>query len=308
MDSLQSSLLSPSSVSNSRSLPSVPLVAPLPSILSELPHSSPDINPLSCDTYCHPQVSSNVFTSVVTTVSGALSTPPTLPFSLGDVKESLKNKLLLGEWFPCPRAESFFDQGLSRFVVKPSLVCKVGSLSLGLFLKDDEVPLLPSETPIGIYTGRVATGTGAYHLDLSGSVEGLIIDGSPCSEHPMTCFGRINEDIYNNKTNVKFGADGSIYVIRTIHPGEEILVDYGDGYSGEWDWIKQEALTALCAQIKTRFPFVTDLPDTLAGIQASRLSLATVIREIIHGTAWAENMHSIDLDHNMNDVSSSPLE
>ena len=81
----------------------------------------------------------------------------------------------------------------------------------------------------------------------------------------MTCF-----DISDGNPNVKFGKDGTIIVIRTIYPGDELLIDYGDDYIGEWDWIRQEALTELASNIKSRFPFVTDLPNSLEGLNSSK--------------------------------------
>ena len=151
-----------------------------------------------------------------------------------EIKNLLKLRLQLGEWFPCKRIEDHFHVSLNRFEVRQSGVCKRGSHSLGLFLKSDSSPILPSEL-IGIYTGILSSGFGSYHLDLSATIKDTIIDGTPHPEHPMTCFGRINEDIYDNKVNVRFGPDGSITVINTIFPGDELLVEYGDDYRNGWN-------------------------------------------------------------------------
>ena len=67
----------------------------------------------------------------------------------------------------------------------------------------DQDPIQPVIT-IGAHTGRFSKGTGPYHLDLSDTISDGIIDGSPHPDHPMTCFGRINEDIYKKMVNVRF--------------------------------------------------------------------------------------------------------
>ena len=118
----------------------------------------------------------------------------------------------------------------------------------------------------------------------------------------MTCFGRINDDIYDGSPNVKFGEDGAIIVIKTIYPGDEILIEYGEDYDGEWDWIRQESLSKLAAIIKNRFLFVTDLPESLEGINTSKSPLSVAVKNIIYGTSWTEHMHSTVLDPDAHDI------
>jgi hypothetical protein len=114
----------------------------------------------------------------------------------------------------------------------------------------------------------------------------------------MSCFGRINDDIYNNKYNVRFRPDGSIVVIRTIFPGDELVIDYGDDYKENWNWVKQDALQGLVDDILTRFPFVSDLSSniTLDELSNSNHPLQVAIRDIISGDAWRENLHSLTVD------------
>ena len=85
-----------------------------------------------------------------------------------------------------------------------------------------------------------------------------VIDDTPNPMHPMTCFGRMNEDIYDEVENVCLGKNGLITVIRTINPGDELLVKYDNEdlsskSSYSWDWIKQESLSALSKKINTDF-------------------------------------------------------
>ena len=83
----------------------------------------------------------------------------------------------------------------------------------------------------------------------------IIIDGTPNPDHPMTCFGRMNEDIYDRNPNVRIMDDGSLIVIRTIYPGDELITTYGDDY--DWNWLKQEALSELLQTVLKQFPFIT---------------------------------------------------
>ena len=69
---------------------------------------------------------------------------------------------------------------------------------------------------------------------------------------PLTCFGMMNEDIYEHKYNVMIKRDGTLVVISNILPGDELLTKYDDEY--DWNWIKDEALTELVLDINTRFP------------------------------------------------------
>jgi hypothetical protein len=123
----------------------------------------------------------------------------------------------------------------------------------------------------------------------------------------MTCFGRINEDIYDNKANIKFGQDGSIIVIQTILPGDELLVKYGPDYLPEWNWIKQEALTELSLIITNKFKFVNDLPNSLDELATSKAPIAAAVLAIIEGSSWSENMHSLSVDPEGDDITSLGL-
>ena len=127
----------------------------------------------------------------------------------------------------------------------------------------------------------------------------------PPSDHPMTCFGSVNEDIYEEVFNVRILADGSIIAICTINPGDELLTKYGDdskstkdrGY--DWNWLKEEALCALSEEIHSRFPFVDDLEadlplETLQ--QRIRHPLFKTLHSIIHSESWSENLHGATPD------------
>ena len=174
---------------------------------------------------------------------------------------------------------------------------RIGSCNLGLFLKIDQSVIEPSEDPIGFYTGIFSEGYGPYMFEVSSGATKLNIDGTPNSDHPMTCFGRMNDDIYDNNYNVRFRADGAIIVIRRIFPGDELLIDYGEGYNDEWDWIRQLALTALVSHISDNFTFITDVSKsiTLKDIKSSNNPLLTYIKSIIYSEAWTENMHSLTI-------------
>jgi hypothetical protein len=115
--------------------------------------------------------------------------------------------------------------GLSRFEVKRSDVVKKGSSDLGLHLRLDAYPIYPNEKmSIGVYGGMLSTGLGEYHYDLEAL--GITIDGTPSSTNPLSIFGRMNQDIHNNKVNVHVKKDGRLIVVRTIMPGDELLIDY----------------------------------------------------------------------------------
>ena len=213
-----------------------------------------------------------------------------------NLKALLKKRVYGQRFYPTKEVEVHFASSLSRFETKDSLVAKLGSRCLGLFLKLGEAPIEPSHTPIGVYAGSISTGKGEYHLDLSDESGQLIIDGTPDPLHPLTCFGYMNEDIYDNKYNVKINKDGSIEVTNTIYPGDELLVRYDADFDDyDWDWIKQEALSALINEIKSNFDWIDDLePDsTLHSIQLlTRRPLHKAIDDIIHARCWSENMHS----------------
>jgi hypothetical protein len=117
----------------------------------------------------------------------------------------------------------------------------------------------------------------------------------------------MNEDIYDNKSNVKFGKNGAIIVIQSIFPGDEILVKYGSDYLPEWNWLKQESLSELSATITDKFKFVNDLPNILADLAISKSPIATVVYSIIEGTTWSENLHSLSIDPKGDDVLSLGL-
>ncbi len=153
----------------------------------------------------------------------------------------------------------------------------------------DAPPITPSDVPIGVYSGKISEGTGVYHLELPL----LTIDGSPDSLIPMTCFGMMNEDIYDQKYNVMIKRDGSLVVISTIYPGDELLTKYDEFY--DWNWIKDEALTELLQDIKTRFPWVDDLKSDLDITMLnsmSRCPLHNSIHSIIQSKCWSEQQHS----------------
>ena len=131
----------------------------------------------------------------------------------------LKNKIYGQTFYPPAVVEDHFRDSLRRFEVKKSLVAKKGSHCSGLFLRTDSAAIRPSTNPIGVYSGRISSGFGAYHLALPS----CIIDGTPDPKHPMTCFGMMNEDIYEHKYNVRINKDGTLQVIATIFPGDELL-------------------------------------------------------------------------------------
>ena len=293
-------------------LSAIPLEAPIASCLSSSPYTSPSLSDTLLALASSPEsipspanVAQLHAAAPIPLSSSALrkgdSQTDISPLSASELKLILLANRIKDDWFPGRRIEKLYEPGLSRFIVKPSRACKRGSLNLGLFLKEGELPLSLSMI-LGYYTGRISSGKGPYHLDLTKFKDGLIIDGSPNSDHPMTCFGRINDDIYDGSPNVKFGKDGSIIVIRTIFPGDEILIEYGTDYDGEWDWIRQESFSDLASCIKTRFPFVTDLPDSLEGLHTSKSPLSLAIKNIIYSTAWTEHMHSTVLDPEAHDI------
>ena len=118
--------------------------------------------------------------------------------------------------------EAHFLPSLQRFEFKQSTIIKKGSCGLGIFLRGDEHQIDPSNELIGVYSGSLLKGKGVYHLELGKGKEMIIIDGTPNPDHPMTCFGRMNEDIYDRNPNVRIKDDGSLIVIRTIYPGDEL--------------------------------------------------------------------------------------
>ena len=114
----------------------------------------------------------------------------------------LKTRTFGETHFPSEEVANHFLPSLQRFEVKKSPLIKKGSCGLGLFLRDDEHQINPSNDPIGVYSGRISHGKGVYHLDLSNGTHSLIIDGTPNINQKMTCFGRMNEDIFDNRPNV----------------------------------------------------------------------------------------------------------
>ena len=220
-----------------------------------------------------------------------LKRTPTL--LLPGLKAILSKRTLGQRYYPDKSVQSHFEPSLLRFEVKASRVAKVGSLCNGLFLKLTESPIEPSPIPIGVYTGRISSGRGNYHLDISNKHGQLIIDGTPDPNLPLTCFGMMNEDIYDHKYNVKINGDGTLEVIATIYPGDELLTRYGDDY--DWNWLKEEALAALVKEIRELYPWVGDLGDkpSLDSIHSlARHPLHGAINDIINGRCWSENMHS----------------
>ncbi len=207
-------------------------------------------------------------------------------------------------WYPPRQVESLYADSIARFEVLPSKIVKVGSCALGLFLRRNQASIEPSDEPIGIYTGRFPGSEGDYLFEATAGSFSELLDGTPHSDHPMTCFGRINDDIYDNNYNVRFRADGSIVVICTIRPGDELSIDYGDGYTGNWNWIKQDALRALATEILDMFPFVQDLDKdiSLEELFLSSHPLHVAMKGIITGDAWTENMHSLSVDPHSKDV------
>ena len=140
----------------------------------------------------------------------------------------LKTRTFGETHFPPEEVANHFLPSLQRFEVKKSPLIKKGACCLGLFLRDDEHQINPSNDPIGVYSGRISHGKGVYHLDLSNGTHPLIIDGSPDINHKMTCFGRMNEDIFDNRPNVHIKKNGALIVIRTIYPGDELVTTYGE--------------------------------------------------------------------------------
>ena len=147
---------------------------------------------------------------------------------LPELSALLARRTIGERFFPSQAVERHFSESLKRFVVKDSGVIKKGVLGLGLFLGDMEDVIEPSDVPIGVYSGTLSSGTGVYHLELTDKAGTRVIDGSPLKEHPMTCFGRMNEDIYDEVFNVRILDNGSIIAIRTIKPGDELLTKYGN--------------------------------------------------------------------------------
>jgi hypothetical protein len=135
-----------------------------------------------------------------------------------NLKNLLRKRVYGQNFFPIKEVEDHFGPSLSRFETKESLVAKLGSCCRGLYLKLGEAPIEPSAIPIGVYAGLIATGKGAYYLDLLDEYGQLVVDGTPNPDHPLTCFGLMNEDIYDNKFNVKINRDSTIEVIKTIFP------------------------------------------------------------------------------------------
>jgi hypothetical protein len=119
-----------------------------------------------------------------------------------------------------------------HFRGRQSTVAKRGGYCRSLFLRGDVEAIPVSPIPIGVYTGLISSGLGVYHLQLPN----VTIDGSPNSNIPMTCFGMMNEDIYENKYNVRINKDGTLQVISTIYPGDELLTKYDDEY--DWEWLR----------------------------------------------------------------------
>jgi hypothetical protein len=205
-----------------------------------------------------------------------------------DLKKALNTRTIGQTTFPNEAVQALFRSSLSRFEVKQSLVAKRGSHCRGLFLRLDASPIPPSAIPIGIYSGKISKGKGVYHLELPS----LTIDGSPNPLIPMTCFGMMNEDIYDHKFNVKIMKDGSLIVISTILPGDELLTKYDDEY--DWGWIKEEALSELISDITGRFPWVDDLTDSdLGSLKLNPKSpLHSEVLAIINSKCWSERQHS----------------
>jgi hypothetical protein len=210
---------------------------------------------------------------------------------LPELSALLARRTIGERFFPSQAVERHFSESLKRFVVKDSGVIKKGVLSLGLFLGDLEDVIEPSDVPIGVYSGTLSSGTGVYHLELTDKAGTRVIDGSPLNEHPMTCFGRMNEDIYDEVFNVRILDNGSIIAIRTIKPGDELLTKYGNdskstkerGY--DWDWLKEEALEALITELRSRFPMVKELAGdfSLGSLRESiRQPLHKALHQIIH--------------------------
>jgi hypothetical protein len=141
-------------------------------------------------------------------------------------------------------------------------------------------------------------------FDLSSGNSELFIDGTPHPDHPMTCFGRVNDDIYDNNYNIRFLKDGAIIVIRAIYPGDELLIGYGADYTKKnWDWIKKLALSALIEDLTTRFHFLTDIPPnvSLRELSLSRHPVLVAIKDIIMGDTWTENLHSLTISPELSD-------
>jgi hypothetical protein len=176
-------------------------------------------------------------------------------------------------------------------------VVKKGSSQYGLFLKGDQAPIPPSEDPIGVYAGTISSGVGEYHLELKFGQINLIIDGTPNYEHPLTCFGRMNEDIYNNKVNIRILKDGSLKVIAMILPGDELLTEYDSEY--DWNWLKEEALHELLIEMRILFPWLHDVsPDlSLDDLDAQiKHPVLGIIHRIINSSMWTSELHSATPD------------
>ena len=168
---------------------------------------------------------------------------------------------------------------------------------MGIFLKGTELQMDPSEDVIGVYSGFLSKGKGVYHLSLGKGKNEIIIDGTPDLNHPMTCFGRMNEDIYDKRPNIRIKNDGSLIVIRTIYPGDELITSYGDEYN--WDELKQEALTELLHTILTRFPLINDIKadEKLTDFgTATRHPVRACIRDIVQSATPTNELHSATLD------------
>ena len=109
--------------------------------------------------------------------------------------------------------EDHFLPSLQRYEIKQSPIVKKGSCELGLFLKGTERRMDPSDNVIGVYSGLLSKGKGVYHLSLGKGKNEIIIDGSPDPNHPMTCFGRMNEDI-----NLTYMTRDRTYALKMTAP------------------------------------------------------------------------------------------